>query len=63
MRFVNQLTTGAIQYSFRYEWRPLLQSWPEPPPKAMLELPPRGLVLSVEGVRPPTICRSRSSRS
>ena len=49
VRFVNQLTTGAIQYTFRYEWRPLLQSWPEPPPKAMLELPPRGLVLSVEG--------------
>jgi hypothetical protein len=49
VRFVNQLTTGAIQFTFRYEWRPLLQSWPEPPPKAMLELPPRGLVLSVEG--------------
>jgi hypothetical protein len=49
VRFLNLLATGAVQLTFRYEWRPKLVSWPKPPPKAMLELPERGLVLAVEG--------------
>ena len=52
-RFVNGLATGGVQVKFRFEWAPLLKSWsplgPVPPQSPVLELPPRGLVLAVEG--------------
>jgi hypothetical protein len=50
VRFVNGLASGGTQVRFRYEWAPkLVKSWPDPPPKAVIELPERALVLAVEG--------------
>jgi hypothetical protein len=49
VRFANQLATGAVQLSFRYEWKPKLAPWPDKPPNAILEVPERGLVIAVEG--------------
>jgi hypothetical protein len=49
VRFANQLATGSVQLTFRYEWRPKLANWPDDPPKAILELPERGLAIAVEG--------------
>ena len=49
VRFVHQIAAAEAEFTFRYDWRPTLHSWPEPPKKPMLILPKDGLVLSVEG--------------
>ena len=47
VRFVHQIAAAEAEFTFRYEWRPTLHSWPTNGP--MLILPKDGLVLSVEG--------------
>ena len=50
-RFVNKLDPSAIQVSFRYEWKPVMKSWPSSNPNDMvLEFEhPDCFVLAIEG--------------
>ena len=47
VRFVNGLGSSSMQFSYRYEWKPKMQSWPVADP--ILELQQDSLVLAVEG--------------
>lgn len=48
VRFVNGLATSSVEGRFRYEWRPKLANWP-PGSAPIIEVPERGLRLTVEG--------------
>ncbi len=48
VRFVNGLGSSSTMFSYRYEWTPMLQSWPDDN-SPVLELTERSLVLAVEG--------------
>jgi hypothetical protein len=45
--FLNGLAGGSVEVSFRFEWTPVMRSWPETNP--ILELTERSLALAVEG--------------
>ena len=45
--FLNGLAGGSVEVNFRFEWAPVMRSWPETDP--ILELKPDSLVLAVEG--------------
>lgn len=45
--FLNGLAGGSVEVSFRFEWTPVMRSWPTSNP--ILELTERSLALAVEG--------------
>jgi hypothetical protein len=45
--FLSGLASGSVEVNFRFEWAPVMRSWPETDP--ILELKPDSLVLAVEG--------------
>lgn len=47
-RFLNGLGSSSAQFSYRYEWKPKMQSWPSGS-TPVLELQSDSLVLAVEG--------------
>lgn len=47
-RFLNGLGSSSAQFTYRYEWKPKMKSWPHPGPP-VLELQQDSLVLAVEG--------------
>lgn len=49
VRWVNGLDPSSMQFSYRYEWRPKLHSWPAGSDPPVLGLEERSLVLAVEG--------------
>ncbi|MFW2382725.1 MAG: hypothetical protein ACN4GZ_13270, partial [Acidimicrobiales bacterium] len=48
VRFVNGLGSSSAQFTYRYEWKPKMQSWPDDT-NPVLELKRDSLVLAVEG--------------
>jgi hypothetical protein len=48
VRFVNGLGSSSAQFTYRYEWKPKMQSWPDAV-DPVLELQTDSLVLAVEG--------------
>jgi len=48
VRFVNGLGSSSAQFSYRYEWKPKMKSWPDDN-DPVLELQTDSLVIAVEG--------------
>lgn len=48
VRFVNGLGSSSAQFSYRYEWKPKMKSWPDEN-DPVLELQTDSLVIAVEG--------------
>lgn len=49
VRWINGLDPSSMQFTYRYEWRPKLHSWPADADPPILGLQERSLVLAVEG--------------
>lgn len=47
--FINGLDPSSAQFTYRYEWRPPLESWPRGATPPILGLADRSLVIAVEG--------------